>query len=57
MKRVRYPSPSGGDYVWGSGSCYQRLDSLKVEADGRVVVATLVRGGLTSVQPDGLGEE
>ncbi len=55
-EHLPYPSPSGGDYVWGSGS-YQRLDSLKVEADGRVVVATLVRGGLTSVQPDGHGEE
>ena len=51
-----YPSPSGGRYVWGSGA-YQRLDSLKVEADGRICVGTLIRGGLTSVQPDGHGEE
>ena len=36
---------------------HQRLDSLKVEADGRVVVAPLIRGGLTSVRPDGSGEE
>jgi gluconolactonase len=56
VEKLPYPSPSGGDYVWGSGQ-YQRLDSLKVEADGRVVVATLVRGGLTSVRPDGGGEE
>lgn len=47
-----YPSPSGGRYVWGSAE-YQRLDSLKVEADGRVCVATLIRGGITAVQPDG----
>lgn len=51
-----YPSPSGGRYVWGSGT-YQRLDSLKVEADGRVCVGTLIRGGLSSVRPDGSGEE
>lgn len=51
-----YPSPSGGHYVWGS-STYQRLDSLKVEADGRICVGTLIRGGLSSVRPDGSGEE
>lgn len=51
-----YPSPSGGHYVWGSAA-YQRLDSLKLEADGRIVVGTLVRGGLSSVRPDGSGEE
>lgn len=51
-----YPSPSGGRYVWGSG-LYQRLDSLKVEADGRICVGTLIRGGLSSVRPDGSGEE
>ena len=51
-----YPSPSGGRYVWGSGA-YQRLDSLKVEADGRICVGTLIRGGLTSVRPDGHSED
>lgn len=56
VEHLAYPSPSGGAYVWGSGA-YQRLDSLKVEADGRIVVATLIRGGLTSVRPDGSGEE
>jgi len=42
--------------VWGSAQ-YQRLDSLKVEADGRVCVATLVRGMVISVMPDGSAEE
>ncbi len=51
-----YPSPSGGTYLWGSAQ-YQRLDSLKVEQDGRICVATLVRGGITSVMPDGSAEE
>jgi gluconolactonase len=32
---------------------YQLLDSLAVEADGRVCVATLVNGGITVVAPDG----
>jgi len=51
-----YPSPSGGVYVWGSAD-YQRLDSLKVEADGRICVATLIRGRVTSVRDDGSGAE
>ena len=51
-----YPSPSGGVYVWGSAD-YQRLDSLKVEADGRVCVATLIRGRVSSVNDDGSGLE
>lgn len=51
-----YPSPSGGAYVWGSGD-YQRLDSLKVEADGRICVATLIQGRVTSVRDDGSGAE
>lgn len=54
--KLPYPSPSGGAYVWGSAQ-YQRLDSLKVEADGRICVATLIRGMVNSVRPDGTGEE
>lgn len=46
-----YPSPAGGEYVWGSAD-YQRLDSLKVEADGRVCVATLIQGRVSAVNPD-----
>jgi gluconolactonase len=32
---------------------YQLLDSLAVEADGRICVATLVNGGITAIEPDG----
>jgi gluconolactonase len=32
---------------------YQLLDSLAVEADGRVCVATIVNGGITAIAPDG----
>ena len=32
---------------------YQLLDSLAVEADGRVCVATIVNGGITAIEPDG----
>ncbi|HET9639107.1 MAG TPA: SMP-30/gluconolactonase/LRE family protein [Allosphingosinicella sp.] len=32
---------------------YQLLDSLAVEADGRVCVATIVNGGITAIEADG----
>jgi gluconolactonase len=32
---------------------YQLLDSLAVEADGRVCVATIVNGGITAIEPNG----
>jgi gluconolactonase len=35
---------------------YQLLDSLAVEADGRVCVATIVNGGITAIAPDGTTE-
>ena len=35
---------------------YQLLDSLAVEADGRVCVATIVNGGITAIEPDGATE-
>ena len=35
---------------------YQLLDSLAVEADGRVCVATIVNGGITAIEPNGAFE-
>jgi gluconolactonase len=35
---------------------YQLLDSLAVEADGRVCVATIVNGGIAAIEPDGTTE-
>lgn len=32
---------------------YQLFDSLAVDAEGNVCVATLVNGGITSISPDG----
>ena len=46
-----WPSPHGGRFVAGSAD-YQRFDSLAVEADGRVCVATLVNGGISVISPD-----
>jgi gluconolactonase len=52
LEKAPYPSIHGGELVAGVGG-FQRIDSLKVEADGRICVATLVRGGITVIAPDG----
>jgi gluconolactonase len=52
VKKEPWPSPHGGRLVAGMGG-YQRFDSLAVQADGRVCVATLVNGGITVISPDG----
>lgn len=45
-------APHGGRLVIGLGG-YQRFDSLAVEADGNICVATMVSGCITVVSPDG----
>jgi gluconolactonase len=55
LELLPFPSPNGGTLVHGAGG-YQRFDSLKVEADGRVCIATLSNGGITVVSPDGAAE-
>ena len=52
VKKEPWPSPHGGRLVAGMGG-YQRFDSLAVQADGRVAVATLINGGITVISPDG----
>jgi gluconolactonase len=44
--------PGGGDLVLGLDGM-QLFDSLAVDGDGWISVATLVNGGITSVSPDG----
>lgn len=56
IAKAPYPSINGGELVAGIGG-FQRFDSLKVEADGRICVATLVRGGVTVIAPDGSAVE
>ena len=45
-------SPNGGHLLVGLPGL-QLLDSLAVDAEGNVCVATLVNGGITSISPDG----
>ncbi len=56
VKKEPWPSPHGGRLVAGMGG-YQRFDSLAVQADGRICVATLVNGGITVISPDGRNVE
>jgi gluconolactonase len=52
VKKQPWPSPHGGRLVAGLGG-YQRLDSLAVDAEGRICVATLINGGITVISPNG----
>jgi gluconolactonase len=52
IERHPFPSPYGGRLVVGLGG-YNRFDSLAVDAQGNICVATLVNGGITIVSPDG----
>lgn len=52
INKYPWPSPGGGRLLAGPGG-YQRFDSLAVEANGNICVATLINGGITVVSPDG----
>jgi gluconolactonase len=52
LRKEPWPSPHGGRIVAGMGG-FQRFDSLAVQEDGRICVATLVNGGITVISPDG----
>jgi gluconolactonase len=52
LRKQPWPSPHGGRLVAGLGG-YQRFDSLAVDAEGRICVATLVNGGITVIAPNG----
>ncbi|KAA1014556.1 SMP-30/gluconolactonase/LRE family protein [Paraburkholderia panacisoli] len=47
-----WPSPNGGRLVHGLAG-FQRFDSLAVEENGNICVATLVRGGISVFSPHG----
>ena len=56
VRKEPWPSPHGGRLVAGMGG-YQRFDSLAVQEDGRICVATLINGGITIISPDGRHSE
>jgi gluconolactonase len=53
LARHPWPSPHGGRLLAQPGGVYQRFDSLAVEANGNICVATLAHGGITIVSPNG----
>ncbi|CAN7567846.1 SMP-30/gluconolactonase/LRE family protein [Phenylobacterium sp. LjRoot219] len=52
LAKEPWPSPNGGKF-FGNLAGYHRFDSLAVEANGNVCVATLVSGGITVFSPSG----
>jgi gluconolactonase len=52
IKRQPFPSPNGGRFLFNQAG-YHRFDSLAVDAEGNVCVATLISGAITVVAPDG----
>ena len=52
VRRRKFPSPNGGELIAGLPG-YQLFDSLAVDAEGNLCVATLFNGGITVISPDG----
>jgi gluconolactonase len=52
VEGVNPVGPGGGELLVGLPG-YQLFDSLGVDGDGWVCIATLVNGGITSISPDG----
>ena len=52
LAKEPWPSPGGGKFV-GNLAGYHRFDSMAVEANGNICVATLVSGGITVFSPAG----
>jgi gluconolactonase len=52
LELAPFPSPNGGRLVYGAPG-YQRFDSLAVQANGDICVATLITGCITVISPGG----
>ena len=53
VRREPWPSPHGGRLVAQVGGAFQRFDSMAVDGNGNICIATLMNGGITVVSPDG----
>ena len=52
VRSDEWPSPHGGRMIAASpGGHYQRFDSMAVDAEGNLHVATLIHGGITIISP------
>jgi gluconolactonase len=52
LAKEKFPSPHGGRLLHGLGG-FQRCDSLAVDAEGNVCLATLMSGAISVIAPDG----
>jgi gluconolactonase len=52
VKRAPFPSLNGGRFLFSEAG-YHRFDSLAVDAEGNICVATLMSGAVTVIAPDG----
>lgn len=52
VEKVAWPSPAGGKFLGGPQG-YQRFDSMAVEENGNICVASLVYGGISVFSPEG----
>lgn len=54
VRKDPWPSPHGGHMLAASpGGHFQRFDSMAVDTQGNLCVATLLHGGITIISPDG----
>jgi len=53
LDKSPWPSPFGGTFVYAPADRYKRFDSLALEANGNICVATLVHGGISVISPKG----
>jgi gluconolactonase len=52
LAKEPWPSPAGGKFI-GGPSGYQRFDSMALEANGNICVASLVNAGISVFSPEG----
>ncbi|MEQ9123151.1 MAG: SMP-30/gluconolactonase/LRE family protein, partial [Alphaproteobacteria bacterium] len=52
IRKRAWPSPHGG-WLVGNTKGFRNFDSLAVDANGKICVATLMDGGITVIAPDG----
>jgi gluconolactonase len=52
LAKEPWPSPNGGRFI-GGPTGYQRFDSMAIEANGNICVASLVSAGISVFSPDG----
>jgi gluconolactonase len=52
LAKEPWPSPAGGKFI-GGPTGYQRFDSMAIEANGNICVASLVNAGISVFSPEG----